>query len=303
MVIIYEAFAMKTKPIFLACVLILLYFAVSGQVGIGTQSPDSSALLDLNSSNKGLLVPRLTTSAQTSIKNPATGLLIFNLDFLKFYYFDGQQWLSISNNTGDTLRIWKCGDSVYYSGQNYSTAQIGTQCWMQQNLNTGIRINGGANAQDDGIIEKYCYDDIPANCNIYGGLYLWDEAMKYTTQQGTQGICPSGWHIPTDAEWSDLTTYLGGESVAGGKMKEAGYTHWRSPNTGATNESGFTALPGGYFTPVGGLNGQSDFGTWWSSTENVSPNVWGRSLGRVYAFINRFDDHKTYGRSVRCLKN
>jgi uncharacterized protein (TIGR02145 family) len=119
---------------------------------------------------------------------------------------------------------------------------------MAENLNVGTKINSTSDGQlqtDNEILEKYCYNNDIANCNIYGGMYEWNEAMQYDTTEGAQGICPDGWHIPTDAEWTTLTTFLGGESVAGGKMKEAGFAHWYSPNTGATNESGFTGLPGG----------------------------------------------------------
>lgn len=292
---------MRTKPIFLACVLILLYYTISGQVGIGTQSPDSSALLDLNSPNKGLLVPRLTTSAQTSIKNPAAGLLIFNLDFLKFYYFDGQQWLSLSNNTGDTLKIWNCGDSVYYSGKNYPTIQIGTQCWLQQNINAGTMINGGADAQNNSIIEKYCYNDDPVNCDVLGGLYSWDEMMQYSTDEGVQGICPYSWFLPTDAAWSVLVNFLGGEDVAGGKMKEAGLVHWGSPNTGATNESGFTALPGGRRNYDGAYAASGILGDFWSSTLNYPGNAWSRELNRNFASVARSGNSTSTGLSVRCV--
>ncbi|MBI4648201.1 MAG: hypothetical protein HY738_16860 [Bacteroidia bacterium] len=132
----------------------------------------------------------------------------------------------------------------------YNTVLIGTQCWMAENLNFGTMINsttGGQFQTDNAVIEKYCYSNNSANCSTYGGLYEWNEMMQYNPSDAgnpgtTQGICPSGWHIPTDAELTTLTDYLGGESVAGGKMKEIGTTHWTSPNTGATNESGCTAL-------------------------------------------------------------
>jgi len=84
-------------------------------------------------------------------------------------------------------------------GKTYNTVLIGTQCWMRENLNIGTRIDGSQNQTDNGTIEKYCYDDLESNCDIYGGLYQWDEAMQYVTTQGVQGICPAGWHLPTDA--------------------------------------------------------------------------------------------------------
>jgi len=136
--------------------------------------------------------------------------------------------------------------TVTYEGKTYNTIQIGQQCWLRENLNVGIKVAGDQNQANNGIKEKYCYDDDDANCTLYGGLYQWDELMQYDTIPGTQGLCPSGWHIAEDSEWIILRNNLGGESVAGGKMKETGTQHWNSPNTGATNESGFTGLPGGY---------------------------------------------------------
>ncbi len=126
---------------------------------------------------------------------------------------------------------------------------------------------------NNSIIEKYCYNNSTANCDIYGGLYQWNEMMQYTTTPGAQGICPAtGWHLPTDAEWTILTTFLGGEGIAGGKMKttgtiEAGTGLWYAPNTGATNESGFTALPGGYRSDNGDFDGLGYYAYFWSSTE------------------------------------
>ena len=134
-----------------------------------------------------------------------------------------------------------CGDPFTdpRDGQTYNSVQIGTQCWMAENLNIGEMINGSEEMTDNGVIEKYCYDNDPANCETYGGLYQWNEMMEYTTTPGVQGICPTDWHLPSDGEWTTLTDFLGGESVAGGKMKETGTVHWRTPNIGATNESGF----------------------------------------------------------------
>ncbi|MCK4980234.1 MAG: hypothetical protein KAS62_07550, partial [Candidatus Delongbacteria bacterium] len=102
--------------------------------------------------------------------------------------------------------IWTCGDTLFdpRNGQNYSTVQIGDQCWMAENLNIGTRIDGVDDPADNCIIEKYCYDNDNANCNTCGGLYSWDEMMQYDTTEGIQGICPPGWHIPTDDEWKIL---------------------------------------------------------------------------------------------------
>jgi uncharacterized protein (TIGR02145 family) len=198
---------------------------------------------------------------------------------------------------------WACGDPIVdlRDSQSYNTVEIGTQCWMAENLNIGTLINGSGNQTDNAILEKYCYDNNETNCDTYGGLYQWNEMMQYTTQQGIQGICPDGWHIPTDIEWTTLTDFLGGQSVAGGKMKEAGYAHWNSPNTGATNESGFTALPGGgYFD--GNFGNIFILEGFWSSTEYNSDNTWYRRLLYNSASIDPINYSKSDGFSVRCIQ-
>ncbi len=208
--------------------------------------------------------------------------------------------------------------SFDYEGQTYNTVQIGEQCWMQQNLNIGtmvISTNTGSDHSDcsnNSIIEKYCYNNDPANCAVYGGLYDWNEMMGYTTTGGVQGICPSGWHIPTDAEWCALSTFLdhnadcnvwGWEShIAGGKLKEAGLTHWYSP-TGATNESGFTALPGGNRYDYGNFHNIGYYGYWWSSSEYSTSSAVYRILNYGDAHVNRVSNSKTHGFSVRCLRD
>jgi uncharacterized protein (TIGR02145 family) len=188
-------------------------------------------------------------------------------------------------------------------GQSYNTVQIGDQCWMAANLNIGTMIPGTSNMTNNGIIEKYCYGDNPANCNVYGGLYMWDEMMGYVTTQSVQGICPNGWHLPSDSEWTILRDFLGGFSVAGGKMKETGTSHWLPPNAGATNESGFTALPGG--------KGHTQFfnmGEWTffhSSTENNTEYAMTWFISYEFpAFFGPQGDQKTWeGKSVRCIKD
>ncbi len=127
--------------------------------------------------------------------------------------------------------------------------------------------------------------------------------MQYVTQEGVQGICPNGWHLPTDIEWTILSDLLGGEDVAGGKMKETGTTHWYTPNTGATNSSGFNALPGGSRTNGGSFYNLGYHGYWWSSTEYSESNAWSRYLDYDNDQVGRSFNNKAYGRSVRCLKN
>ena len=130
-----------------------------------------------------------------------------------------------------------------------------------------------------------------------------DAAGSTANPSKVRGICPKGWHLPSDAEWTQLIDFLGGESVAGGKLKETDTTHWKSPNTGATNETGFTALPGGYRNENGLFDGMGNFGCWWSATESDTSGAW--SWGVIY-FDNkvyRDSNYKEIGFSVRCVRD
>jgi uncharacterized protein (TIGR02145 family) len=173
---------------------------------------------------------------------------------------------------------------------------------MAENLNVGTMINGSNNQTDNGTIEKYCFDDNTANCDTYGGLYQWNEMMQYVTTAGTQGICPGGWHIPTDAEWTTLTDYAGGLSVAGGKLKETGTTHWLSPNTGATNEYDFTNLPAGYRSSAGSFGFQTSIAYTWSSTQ-TGTSAFGRRMHFQSNSVNNWSFSKDWGLSVRCIRD
>ncbi len=194
--------------------------------------------------------------------------------------------------------------TVTYAGQVYNTVKIGNQCWFRENLNIGTMIPNSQGQTNNGIIEKYCYDDDEANCAIYGGLYKWDEMMQYVITEGTKGICPTGWHLPTDLEWTTLATFLGGDNVAGGKMKEAGYAHWGSPNTGATNSSWFTALAGGGWDNYGGFYNLGYYAGFWSSSQGNVSSAWGRYLNHDYEGVHRYGNYnKTSGFSCMCLQD
>ncbi|MEI7897688.1 MAG: FISUMP domain-containing protein [bacterium] len=226
------------------------------------------------------------------------------------YFSNGNSLVgSDDKTTGFSIRCIKdnspftCGDVLPYDGKNYTTVQIGTQCWFKENLNVGTKINGVQNQSDNGIKEKYCINDLESNCTTYGGLYQWNEMMQYLTSQGTQGLCPNDWHIPTDAEWAILTSFLGGEPIAGGKMKETGTLHWMTPNTGATNSSGFTALPGAGRESSGFFYNISTGTNIWSSTQSDATYSWVRFLNYFSEDVSRGYSYKTYGFSVRCLKN
>ena len=221
-----------------------------------------------------------------------------------------------------------------YDGNIYTTVQLGTQVWLVENLKVGHYNNGDLIpiVDDDtewstlvtGACCAYNYDwarytcvPIPTTtttttipftttttttttCNPlkcdYGLLYNW-----YAVDTGK--LAPTGWHVPTDAEWTTLTTYLGGESIAGGKMKEIGTTHWESPNTGADNSSGFSGLPGGYRHFIGFFTDVAGFGYWWASTEYPSTYAWLRCLFYGEAIVERLFYPKDYALSVRCVRD
>ncbi|MCX6272062.1 MAG: immunoglobulin domain-containing protein [Bacteroidetes bacterium] len=199
--------------------------------------------------------------------------------------------------------------SLNYGGQTYNTVQIGSHCWMKENLNIGTMVNSvnsgvyHSDCSNNGIIEKYCFIDDPAYCAIYGGLYDWNEMMQYTSNQGAQGICPAGWHIPISSEYVELQNFLGGSSVAGGKMKEPGNLHWAEPNIGATNESGFTGLGTGRRFGSGFFTDLAVREMFWNSEEYDSNSAMSAFLYFELASLSFSPFDKTTGLSVRCVKN
>jgi uncharacterized protein (TIGR02145 family) len=145
------------------------------------------------------------------------------------------------------------------------------------------------------------YNNDAANNAKYGKLYNW-YAVSPTTN-GNKNVCPTGWHVPSDAEWTVLTDYLGGATVAGGKMKEVGTTSWNNPNTNATNTSLFTGLPGGFRASSGYYYHIGYYGNWWSSSENSTSYAWYRNLYSSNGSAYRSNFNKHYGFSVRCLRD
>jgi uncharacterized protein (TIGR02145 family) len=189
-------------------------------------------------------------------------------------------------------------------GNEYNWVQIGDQVWMAENLAYLPSVNMVADGSEDAAGSYYYvygYDGTNVaeakatdNYATYGVLYNWTAAMN---------ACPDGWHLPSDAEWTELTDYLGGESVAGGKLKETGTTHWASPNTGATNETGFTALPGGNRSHNGTFYNIGNYGHWWSATEYLATNACYRYMYYNYSNVLRNYYGKEVGFSVRCLRD
>ena len=191
-------------------------------------------------------------------------------------------------------------------GNQYPQVSIGTQIWSQKNLKVSRYRNGDIIPQVTDPVEwmnlttgAWCYyNNDPANEAIYGKLYNWYAIVD------PRGLAPEGCHIPSDAEWTILTTYLGGENVASGKLKEVGTNHWNFPNTGATNESGFTALPGGFRDHyLGAFYNLGIHGGFWSSTEFDPPDSWDRNLFYNETAVHRWSNYKGNGFSVRFIKD
>ena len=201
----------------------------------------------------------------------------------------------------DSLSVFICGASkVYYGGKTYNTVLIGNQCWLKENLDIGTRIDGNQNQTNNtptNIIEKYCYNNEPANCTTYGGLYQWNEAMQYVSTAGEKGICPVGWHLPTLSEFQTLAATVANN---GNALKEIG--QGVDPGEG-TNTSGFSALLAGTRHYNGNFYYLGNDAVFWISTEyNVGESNY---FYLPYNLSNIVFDHnsKNYGFSVRCIKD
>jgi uncharacterized protein (TIGR02145 family) len=188
---------------------------------------------------------------------------------------------------------------------NYPVVEIGTQLWMVENLKT-TKYNDGTDIPlvtnlfewRDLTTEAYCWykNDAATYKTPYGALYNWHAV-------NTGKLCPTGWHVPTNDEWVTLVDYLGGSDVAGGKLKETGTTNWDSPNTDATNEVGFIALPGGMRDEDGGFYAIGYDGYWWSATEFSTGSGRGRGMGSDHGEVSYVYSHKEFAFSVRCVRD
>lgn len=245
-----------------------------------------------------------------------------NSSFLFYGEVTGQgTYLGDLNILGDILPgdelppSWQCGDLLNYEGQNYSTVQIGNQCWMAENLNVGIQIDGSMNQTNNAQIEKYCHDNHPLKCNDYGGYYQWNELMNYNNVEGSQGICPVGWHIPSDDEWklleinlgmsqmeADIIGYRGtnqGSKLAGNEALWYDGPLDQDINFGITN---FNALPSGYRSINGGFYIDNINTEFWTSTQENGNSLL-RHFEYTFAGIYRGMIPKEYGCNVRCIKD
>jgi uncharacterized protein (TIGR02145 family) len=212
-------------------------------------------------------------------------------------YYPGDSTSVVSIANLDSMVIFICGVSkVSYGGKDYNTVLIGNQCWLKENLNVGTMITSWPD--NNSVVEKYCYDHLPANCETYGGLYMWGEAMQYVTNEGAQGICPTGWHIPTEAQYQELITFANNDGNAL-KREDQGIGSGQGTNT-----SGFSALlAGGKGYSGGPFYALGDWGSFWMSKGNTSYAYTMQVLSDT-SIINTYSGTMvSWGMSVRCIKD
>jgi len=287
-------------------------FASAQNVGIGTNTPNESAQFDVTSTNRCFLPPRMTCAQRNGKVNPAAGLIIYCTDCGtngEWQGYNGTNWINM------TMGI---GSNAVASMPNFTTSC--GQTWTTQNLSVSRYRNGDpipqvtdAKQWENLTTGAWCwyYNDSATYAATYGRLY-----NGYAVND-PRGLAPQGWHVPSDAEWNKLvkcidpsadTTIVGYQNTtAGGVMKEVGTCHWTSPNTGATNSSGFAGLPGGSRSGGGSFDTYKDdvgkFGVWWSSTEYGTTDVWSHCLFYKVAGVGRHNYSKALGFSVRLVRD
>lgn len=284
----------------------------STAIGGGTVSSDGgSAILAKGVCWSTNIHP--TISDQKTSDGNGTAAFVSNLTGLakgtKYYV---RAWATNNSGTGygnelefttsDSSNLQTIND---VEGNIYPVVTIGSQVWMAKNLtttryndNTTIPLVSDNNAWFNLSSPGYCWysNNKVMFGDTFGALYNW-----YVVNTGK--LCPVGWHVPTDAEWTALSAILGGENTAGGKLKEAGTAHWNAPNTGAVNTVGFTALPGGSRFDYGLFSNKGIYGHWWTATENDSLNASSRYMHYSSASVATIATLKRNGFSVRCVKD
>lgn len=284
--------------------------AISNQVGIfnltigqGTVLSGSFSGIDWGADNYFLNVA-IDVNGGSNYTDMGTSQLLS----VPYSLYTGSIYVHYSNDTlyiGDKYVIISGGEGpptgtvTDYDGNIYETVTIGTQTWMKENLRSLHYADGSA------IEEAYAYDDNESNVISYGRLYTWFDVMNSSkSPNGTQGICPDGWHVPTLEEAETLEDYLGGNMIAGGKMKETGLTYWLDPNEGATNESGFSARGSGTRGQTGNYENLKEAFYLWLATEYSDTKA--KNVGLYNDSDNSAVSQthpKTIGYSVRCIKD
>ena len=281
--------------------MIITALAQGVSINTGGEPADPSAGLDVNFTNKGFLPPRLTAAQRDAIPSPAAGLVIWCSNCFELQVYNGLRW---TNMTGGTKAVG-CGEEVYTDqrdGNIYSSVLIGDQCWMDRNLAWLPTVNSSSEGSfSSSCYYVYGYEGTDVNAALatpeyqtYGVLYNWPASVM---------ACPPGWRLPSTEDWDRLVNNLGGDELAGGALKETGDAHWNFPNSGATNSSGFTALPGSFREFYGGFYLPGSFTAFWESVQYESYHAWRRGLYSYSGEIVRALENKATGFSVRCLRD
>ena len=252
--------------------------------------------------------PKPTSDGNNSVDGTGTGQftsIIYGLEPGTTYYVRAYATNSSCTTYGNEISFSTTVTDI--DGNVYHTVSVGTQLWMVENLKTTRYRNGDLIGSTSPATLDIRSESAPKyqwassgneiNASAYGRLYTW-----YSVED-SRYVCPRGWHVPIDAEWTILTDYLGGLGISGGKLKDVGYAHWLSPNTGATNETGFTALPAGYRLSSGVFGGFRTDGLWWSLAEVSTTDAWTLGMGNSYIEAYGGNNAKNSGYSVRCLRD
>lgn len=252
-----------------------------------------------------------TTGVQFQILNAENGLLLGRVSGMlpaTNYYIKAFSKNSNGENLGAEVMITTPATISDIDENSYNTVSIDGTLWMAENLATTSYNNGdliGTTSPADLDITdedtpkyQWGYDGQEANTDIYGRLYTWNAVTD------DRGVCPTGWHIPTDVEWTELEESLGGYLIAGSMLKEEGNAHWAQPyNLDANNQSCFRGLPGGKRDLSGDFTYLESSGFWWSSTESDGSTAWVRTLYVQSSQVDREGFAKSVGASVRCVKD
>jgi len=288
---------------------------VNGVVKISYKIPEVYFEYDTNSTSFSLSIlatpDTINPDVSTTVRANLTGLAPNTLYYyrLKLVSSTGTLYSSelsfTTTNPGKSVITFNpdlaYGSITDIDNNAYKTIIIGTQTWMAENLKTTHYNNGtaipfipDATTWSSSTTPGYCW--YKNDSVVYGALYNW-----YAASAGN--ICPAGWHVPSDDEWTTLTNFINGDSIAGSKLKENGTTHWLNPNSSSTNEGGFTALPGRYINISGTYGNMNRTGYWWALPEASSVDGYFRLMFYNTKNVSRNNSSKTSGFSVRCIKN
>jgi len=317
---------MKNRLYIIFCLLVVSFTLFAQGVAINDSGypPNGSAMLDIKSSSKGMLIPRLSNAQiatlGSTLGDADRGLIVFNSDDIKLEYWEGTKWKTMvtkTSSSGSSSDITGfCSDiATDYDGNKYKTVKIGNQCWMAENLKSNHYADGIA------ITEVYNYENEYGNGLTYGYLYTWAAVMNgepssNSNPSGVQGVCPNGWHLPSDDEWKELEMTLGMSSTEASYLGSRG-THnenqklkededaflWVDHANRGTNSSGFTALPGGFRSFNGSFYSIEEYAYFWTATVYSETQSFARNLSYSSDYITRLNGNKLNCYSVRCVQD